>query len=197
MACRSAGAADGDRSSGELPPAPPAGSTPTQVADWAALSFRRAAAANLTKACLLLALGEEAAAAAAYAEAEGLVGSDSLPSSSSSGDASTGDASAPAAASFSDAALQRSVGGASTWSLARLEALADEAALAFYAQLDELGVADVVLRESTSALPDSTLLTLHADLARSYPMQLITAVNHVLFERHGYRRQRRHGDPLE
>lgn len=41
------------------------------MADWAAISFQQAAAGNLTKACLLLALEEEAAAQAAYAEAEG------------------------------------------------------------------------------------------------------------------------------
>lgn len=43
------------------------------VADWAAVSFKEAAGnGNLTKACLLVALEEEAAAQAAYAAAEGL-----------------------------------------------------------------------------------------------------------------------------
>lgn len=116
----------------------------------------------------------------------------------------------------------------------------------------DLGVADSTLAVARE-VPDSTLLTLHMDLVRSYPTQvcfvgaagctaadagglqpegpeggpgcasalpqpphalrgwpltcllccccpcsqLITAVNHVLYERHGYRRQRRHGDPLE
>lgn len=58
-------------SSSDGSPALPTGGTPQAVADWAALGFRQAAATNVTKACLLLALEEEAAAQAAYAEAEG------------------------------------------------------------------------------------------------------------------------------
>lgn len=42
------------------------------IAGWAAASFQEAAKSNLTKACLLLALEEEAAAQTAYAEAEAL-----------------------------------------------------------------------------------------------------------------------------
>lgn len=48
-------------------------SSTAAVADWAALSFKDAASnGNLTKACLLVALEEEAAAQAAYAAAEGM-----------------------------------------------------------------------------------------------------------------------------
>lgn len=46
------------------------------VAGWAAASFQEAAKSNLTKACLLLALEEEAAAETAYAEAEALQAED-------------------------------------------------------------------------------------------------------------------------
>ncbi|KAL4419822.1 hypothetical protein ABPG75_006920 [Micractinium tetrahymenae] len=141
------------------------------VAGWAAASFREAAKNNLTKACLLLALEEEAAAQTAYAEAEAL--------------------------EAEDAAQRRSVGSASTWSLERITALAEEAARAFYHNLLELGVVSDDFAGAAGGLPDSTLLTLHLDLVRSYPTQLITALNHVLYERHGYRRQRRFGDPLD
>lgn len=64
------------------------------------------------------------------------------------------------------------MGSASTWSLDRITSLAEEAAVAFYASLQDLGVADAVLgvaREVT----DSTLLTLHIDLVRSYPTHLL------------------------
>lgn len=56
------------------------------------------------------------------------------------------------------------MGSASTWSLDRILAMADEAAVAFYARLHDLGVADTVLGVA-KGLPDSTLLTLHTDLA--------------------------------
>ena len=171
------GSSSGSSSSGGSSGGPPPGASPAAVADWAAVSFRDAASGGqLAKACLLLALEEEAAAAAAYADAEGLGGADSAADA---------------------AALQRSVGLPSTWSLRRLQALADEAALAFYALLHEAGVAGAVLSPTARAAPDSTLLLLHQDLVRGYPTQLLTAVNHVLFERHGYRRMHRHGDPLE
>lgn len=52
----------------------PANSSPSAVADWAAVSFKDTARTNLVKACLLIALEEEAAASAAYAEAEGVDG---------------------------------------------------------------------------------------------------------------------------
>lgn len=81
--CRAAAADGGGSGSGSNtntnPSLPPAGSPPAAVADWAALSFRESARTNLTKSCLLLALEEEAAAAAAYAEAEGLDGASSEP----------------------------------------------------------------------------------------------------------------------
>ncbi|KAL4435426.1 hypothetical protein ABPG77_006188 [Micractinium sp. CCAP 211/92] len=145
--------------------------TAAGVAGWAAASFQEAAKSNLTKACLLLALEEEAAAETAYAEAEAL--------------------------QAEDAAQRRSVGSASTWSLERISALAEEAARAFYHNLQELGVVTPDFASAAKCLPDSTLLTLHLDLVRGYPTQLITALNHVLYERHGYRRQRRFGDPLD
>lgn len=141
------------------------------VADWAALSFKEVAHTNLTKACLLIALEEEAAAQAACAEAEGL--------------------------SADGGALLGSVGAASTWSLDRMQSLAEEATRAFYANLQELGVADAVLLAAQQDATDSALLTLHIDMVRSYPTQLILAVNHVLYTRHGYRRRRQHGDPLD
>lgn len=70
--CR-AGSGDGGGSGGSggerrLPPLDSAAG----VAGWAAASFQEAAKSNLTKACLLLALEEEAAAQTAYAEAEAL-----------------------------------------------------------------------------------------------------------------------------
>ena len=98
MMARGGAAADG----------PPANSS--GVGAWASASFREAARTNLAKACLLLSLEEEAAAAASYAEAEGL----------------TGD---------SEGALRGSVGSASTWSLDRITSLAEECAVAFYAKL--------------------------------------------------------------
>jgi hypothetical protein len=42
------------------------------VADWASRQFKKSAAGNVAKACLLVSLEEEAAAQAAYAEADGL-----------------------------------------------------------------------------------------------------------------------------
>ncbi len=63
------------------------------------------------------------------------------------------------------------LGTASTWSLARLDALAAEARAEF-ARLCAVEVAD----------------------AAREPARLLAAVNAVLFERHGYGRQRRHGD---
>lgn len=44
-------------------------------------------------------------------------------------------------------------------------AMADEATVAFYARLHDLGVADAVLGVARQ-LPDTTLLTLHTDLVR-------------------------------
>ncbi|PSC70018.1 hypothetical protein C2E20_6550 [Micractinium conductrix] len=131
--------------------------------------------ASLTAAaCLLLALEEEAAAQAitAYADAEGW---------------------------GPDTARLGSVGSAGTWSLERIESLAEEAARAFYIKLQELGWTEGVAAAAAARADasDSTLLAFHLDLVRSYPTQLILAINHVLFERHGYRRQRRHGDPLD
>ena len=67
----------------------------------------------------------------------------------------------------------RSVGSASTWSLDRIASLAEEATRAFYLQLRELGVAGGVESAAGAEATDSTLLTLHLDLVRSYPMQLI------------------------
>lgn len=68
----------------------------------------------------------------------------------------------------------RSVGSASTWSLERISALAEEAARAFYHNLQELGVVTDGFAGAARGLPDSTLLTLHLDLVRGYPTQLIT-----------------------
>ncbi|KAI7837303.1 hypothetical protein COHA_008867 [Chlorella ohadii] len=155
----------------QQPDLPSPDAPPGAVADWASAQFLEAARSNLTKSCLLLALEEEAAAQAAYLEAEGL-GPESV------------------------AALRGSVGSASTWSLERISALAEECTVTLYAKLHDLGVVDTVLSVAKQ-VPDSTLLTLHTDLVRSYPTQLILAINHVLYERHGYRRQRRHGDPLD
>ena len=67
----------------------------------------------------------------------------------------------------------RSVGSASTWSLARIASLAEEATRAFYLQLRELGVAGAVEAAAGAEASDSALLTLHLDLVRGYPMQLI------------------------
>ena len=52
----------------DLPPDAPR----SAVADWASAQFLEAARSNLTKACLLLALEEEATTQAAYLDAEGL-----------------------------------------------------------------------------------------------------------------------------
>jgi hypothetical protein len=65
------------------------------------------------------------------------------------------------------------VGSASTWSLDRIASLAEEATRAFYLQLRELGVAGAVESAAEAEATDSALLTLHLDLVRSYPMQLI------------------------
>lgn len=54
------------------PDLPPPDAPPSAVADWASAQFLEAARSNLTKACLLLALEEEAAAQSAYLDAEGL-----------------------------------------------------------------------------------------------------------------------------
>lgn len=54
------------------PELPPPDAAPDAVAQWAGARFLEAARSNLTKACLLLALEEEAAAQAAYLDAEGL-----------------------------------------------------------------------------------------------------------------------------
>ncbi len=56
----------------QQPDLPPPDAPPGAVADWASAQFLEAARSNLTKSCLLLALEEEAAAQAAYLEAEGL-----------------------------------------------------------------------------------------------------------------------------
>lgn len=66
------------------------------------------------------------------------------------------------------------MGSASTWSLERISALAEEAARAFYHNLQELGVVTPDFASAAKCLPDSTLLTLHLDLVRGYPTQLIT-----------------------
>lgn len=54
------------------PDLPPPDAPPSAVADWASAQFLEAARSNLTKACLLLALEEEAAAQSSYLDAEGL-----------------------------------------------------------------------------------------------------------------------------
>ena len=86
-----------------------------------------------------------------------------------------------------------SAGSAATWNLTRLDALAAEVTARFYAACHELGVAGSV-ETARGAAADSVLLTLHMDLVRSFPVQLISAVNDVLFTRHGYTRMLRHGD---
>ena len=54
-----------------------------------------------------------------------------------------------------------------------MQSLAEEATRAFYANLQELGVADAVLLAAQQDATDSALLTLHIDMVRSYPTQLI------------------------
>ena len=65
---------------------------------------------------------------------------------------------------------------ASTWSLARLDALAEEAAAVLVA-----------------AAPPGTAAGKPGALAAAYPMQALQAVNDVLFLRHGYTACNRHG----
>ena len=56
----------------QQPDLPPPDAPPSAVATRASAQFLEAARSNLTKACLMLALEEEAAAQAAYMDAEGL-----------------------------------------------------------------------------------------------------------------------------
>eukprot|EP00887_Chlorella_sp_A99_P002958 scaffold24.g2958.t1 len=143
------------------------------VLEWAAGEWARLARAgvpSVPKACMLLALEEEAAQQLSYRQAESLEGSEEL----------------------------RRVGGdASTWSLERLDALAAEAAALFYSSCQELGAADAVEAAAQGGAADAALWTLHSDLVRSYPVHALSAMNEVLFERHGYRRMARHGDPRD
>lgn len=94
-------------------------------------------------------------------------------------------------------APRRHVGAPSTWSLERLDSLAAEAASGFYRACQALGVHEAVALASAGTAPDSILWTLHLDLVRSYPTHLLSAVNDVLFLRHGYQRQAAHGNPRD
>jgi len=134
---------------------------------------------NLVKACMLVALEEEAAAAGRNSSLPHSLSSRlPLEKKASSGSGHVAD-----------------IGSASTWNLKRLEALAMEAAAEFYHICAEADALDAVHAAVHAGAKHSTLLTVYSDLVAAYPTNLISAINTVLFERHGYRRMRKHGDP--
>ncbi|KAI3425219.1 hypothetical protein D9Q98_008987 [Chlorella vulgaris] len=150
------------------------------VADWASRQFRKSAPGNVAKACLLVSLEEEAAAQAAYAEADGL--------------------------EANHANMRGGVGVASTWSLKRVHNMTNDVLNAFHARLRDLTPMPqppALLKKASTLAPavagqpevPETPHERHRRMVRSYPLELISAVNQVLFERHGYRRQQAHGDP--
>lgn len=110
--------------------------------------------------------------------------------------------------------LVREVGSASSWSLSRLAALADEVKACFVQQhictqpspseaagfkpeaghsLIESTVEDKL--SNTADQPVGKAVQTIAGAMHQYPMQIIAALNTVLFERHGYRRMQLHGNP--
>lgn len=85
------------------------------------------------------------------------------------------------------------IGAAATWSLACLDALAADT-LAEFRRLVSTSSSD-----TTSAIEaeNNEESLSHASLVVEYPARLITALNTVLFDRQGYRRMLRHGDPRD
>ena len=91
-------------------------------------------------------------------------------------------------------------GSTATWSLSRLDALAAEAAALFRRECQQGEAEEVPSAAAAAAFAAAdgtlpTLPTLRPDLARRFPVTLLGAVNAILFDRHGYRRMPRHGDP--
>jgi hypothetical protein len=84
------------------------------------------------------------------------------------------------------------LGTASTWSLARLDALAAEARAEFSRLCADSGGSAGVGGGAEAA--SGAEAEAAAEAPAREPARLLAAVNAVLFERHGYGRQRRHGD---
>lgn len=164
-----------------------------QVALWAAAQFHEEVldasgspkeTFSLVKACMLIALEEEASGGALGA-----------PSSRTLADFTrNGDWSQPPMPRNEDG-THHGLGAAATWNLQRLDALAAEAASEFYRVCSDAGALGGVQAAVEAGADDSALLLAYADLVETFPTYMITAINTVLFERHGYRRMRRHGDP--
>ena len=85
----------------------------------------------------------------------------------------------------------------STWNLERIDALAMECAAKFYCLAAEAGVTEGLASIVHKKATDSALLTMYIDVVKRYPMIMISAINEVIFDRHGYRRMRSHGNPRD
>jgi hypothetical protein len=152
-----------------------------QIVPWAQQQFQAELAQRpddtirLTRLCMLAALEEEAAAHAERGDGGG------------------------------DSAEPRcTVGSSADWSLQRLDALAAEALAHFVGSSSQPGTSSsgdgqgAGSREAAGSAPGSGagLPSAHqAEQLQAAPLRVMTSINYVLFERHGYRPCNRYGEP--